>query len=208
MGSLWIQKTAAEAQICLNTQLSYGGVTPYQCLFGAHPRELFNDEIETVTSTELEDLVPFFRHQTKRLQATAAFQQALLELRLARAVQAGPRADLQQDYSVGMLVDVYRSTTRKDLSGWRGPCSVMALSGEGMITVKWQGIFLDVAIRNVRPHLQVPVPQAAQAVQAPAASAAPADPAPPVPAEAAPEDNPDQAPPGPAASGVVEIDLA
>ena len=100
--SLENEDKAAEGMHCMNTQMSYGGVTAYQCLYGQHPREMFSDELMTVSSRDLEEALPFFRHQEVRIRAIAAFQEALLQLRVTRACEARPRADLQQNYSVGM----------------------------------------------------------------------------------------------------------
>jgi hypothetical protein len=99
---------ASEVQYAMNTQLSYGGITPYACLFGRLPRAIFNDEEDGCASMELEEGLPFLEHQQIRLRSIAAFQEALLRHRLERAVHSRPRTDQQANYRVGMLIDVFR----------------------------------------------------------------------------------------------------
>ena len=41
----------------------------------------------------------------------------------------------------------------KDVSGWRGPVKISKMSGDGIITLPWQGIYMDIPIRNVRHHV-------------------------------------------------------
>jgi hypothetical protein len=38
---------AGEMQYCVNTQLSYGGISPHACLYGQLPREFFTDETDS-----------------------------------------------------------------------------------------------------------------------------------------------------------------
>ena len=37
------EDVAAEIQMAVNTMISYGGPTPYACLYGCDPNELIND---------------------------------------------------------------------------------------------------------------------------------------------------------------------
>ena len=53
---------AAEGQICINTQLSYGGHSPYECLFGCQPTPLFDDEAEHINQLGSSSLA-FYEHQ-------------------------------------------------------------------------------------------------------------------------------------------------
>jgi hypothetical protein len=144
---------AAEIQIDLNTGLSYAGVTPYACLYGAHPRPVFTEDSEEISASS--DAEPFYEHQQIRLRSCAAFQRALIQYRVQRASTARPRKELQSSYSVGDTVDIYRRPKQKDLTGWRGPATVLALLGEGLITVRWQSTVYDVPVHHIRPHINI-----------------------------------------------------
>ena len=144
---------AAEMQIDLNTGLSYAGTTPYTCLYGVQPRPVFFEDSEEITASS--DNEPFYEHQQVRLRSCSAFQQALLQYRVQRASTARPRKEFQASYSVGDVVDVFRKPKAKDLSGWRGPATVLALVGEGLITIRWQSTVFDAPIHHIRPHINI-----------------------------------------------------
>jgi hypothetical protein len=169
-----MEDLAAEMQIDLNTGLSYGGVSPYSCLFGTHPRPVFSDESEEITASS--DSEPFYEHQQVRLRCTSAFQQALIQYRVQRASTARPRKEMQSSYSVGDVVDVYRRPKQKDLTGWRGPATVLALVGEGLVTVRWQSTVYDAPIHHLRPHINISSTRALPPVLKPAIEASPVDP--------------------------------
>ena len=143
---------AAECQLALNTTLIYEGFSPYQCLYGISPNDVVHEELDTISSG-LEADLPFYRHQLVRLRAVQVLQESILQARLTRALTSRPRTSDVSSYTIGQQVDVYRRPTRKDLHGWRGPAVLVSLSGEGGAVVRWQGVFLDVPIHNVRPHL-------------------------------------------------------
>jgi len=143
---------AAELQMACNTQISHNGVSPYMCLYGVMPNDLMDDDVVTCSS-EQEGLLPFFQHQLVRTRAIQAFQEGIHQARLLRAQHGRPRTELQQLYKVGSIVDIFRRPVRKDLTGWRGPCTIVDMSGDGTVTVKWQGQYLEMPIRLVRPHV-------------------------------------------------------
>ena len=144
---------ASELQYCVNCQLTYGGMTPYACLFGTAPRELWSDETDFVSNDE--GGLPFWEMAHVRHRAIAAFHQALLRFRLERSLKARPRTDLAQNYTIGQLIDVYIKNSRKDLEGWRGPGTLLAFSGEGRATIRWQSSVRDVPFNLLRPHLAI-----------------------------------------------------
>ena len=69
-----------------------------------------------------------------------------------------------------MQVDIFGQPGRKDLTGWRGPGTILSLQGDGIAVVRWQGTSLDVALRHLRPHVHLPLAQ----VQPPPPEEAPA----------------------------------
>ena len=54
---------------------------------------------------------------------------------------------------MGQEVDVWREPSRKDLSGWRGPCRISEPTGDGQVTVAWQGSTLTAPVSRVQPHI-------------------------------------------------------
>ena len=142
----------AEAEYCLNSHLLYGGYSPYECLYGCQPSPVFWDETEHLGQLGT-DSVSFFEHAAVRAKAIAHFHQSLLATGLARVNTSRPRSDEQRTYKVGEWVDCWRKPKNKDRSGWRGPCVIINLLGEGMLTVRWQGVYMDIPVHHARPHL-------------------------------------------------------
>ena len=140
-----------ECQLAINLLPVAGGHCPYECLYGVPPNDVLDIELDTVASIS-ENTLPFYKHQLCRVRATQALQEAILQSRVNRTSRARPRTENAMIYSVGTEIDIYKRTTRKDLSGWRGPAVVVAVSGEGMVTVRWQGQYMDVLPHMCRPH--------------------------------------------------------
>jgi hypothetical protein len=146
----------AEAEFCLNTQLQYNGFSPYHCLYGHNPVQLLNDETEHMGQLGSQ-LSPYFEHAAIRAHATAAFQQALVQQGLARVNKARYRPANQTSYRIGQWCDVWRKPVSKEATGWRGPCVVVQVIGEGFLSLRWQGTTFDAPIHHIRPHaLAVP----------------------------------------------------
>ena len=99
-----------------------------------------------------EPQLPFYKHQVCRIRATQVLQECILQDRLNRSTGSRHRTETTSSYSIGMEVDVFKRTTRKDLSGWRGPAIITSISGEGTVCVKWQGTYQDFPPHLVRPH--------------------------------------------------------
>ena len=127
----------AEAEYCLNTQLSYGGYSPYEVLHGVNPTPIFDDESEFQGQLGV-DSIPFYEHQLVRAKAIAAFHSALLQNGLSRAMKARPRKEAQQLYKVGSWVDCWRRPSSKAQSGWRGPAVVIAPPAPSTRTGLWR----------------------------------------------------------------------
>jgi hypothetical protein len=141
----------SEIQFAMNSGYSRNGATPYSCLFGTEPFSLFPEDGEFIVPEEAHGV--FYEHQIVRSKAIAAFQQALIDERIERLSTARNRTNNQMSYVPGAWVDFYRRTVSKQLEGWRGPAVVLALNGEGYITIRWQSHTLDVPVTQVRPHL-------------------------------------------------------
>jgi len=144
---------AAELTICANTEVSYGGRTPYECLYGTLPHDILLDTDHAPIAMQSEALLPFFPMQIVRCRARQAHAEALLQSRLTKALHDRPRTQHVDDFKISDEVDFWISPVRKDVSGWRGPATVVEILPDGQITVKWQGTFRDVPLRNVRPHI-------------------------------------------------------
>ncbi len=85
--------------------------------------------------------------------AVAAVVSATARVRLARAANTQSRVAAEQlNLCVGDLVDVFRTPSSKDLSGWRGPCRVVSIATitDGHVDCAWQGQPLSVRIADLR----------------------------------------------------------
>ena len=142
----------AECEFCLNTLLMYSGYSPYECLYGCNPNPLFDEESEHLAQLG-SDSIAFYEHAQVRAKAIAHFQQALLTAGLQRVKTGRPRADEQRTFRIGQWVDCWRKPKNKDMTGWRGPCVVLALQGEGFLTLRWQGVCFDLPVHHCRPHV-------------------------------------------------------
>ena len=142
---------ASELTYCLNSQLSYGGTTPYACLYGREPTTLWNDETEQLSATD--GSLPFHELQHVRMRSIQAFQGALLRYRLEQSQSRLSRSDKTENYIVGAVIDIYIKPARKDVEGWRGPAILIAFVGEGLVTVRWQSTLRDLPMRYIRPHV-------------------------------------------------------
>ena len=146
------EDAAAECQYCVNALMQYRGSTPYECLFGQNPNNLF-EEASDFISSNVDDILGFYEMHQARAKAIQVFQEAVLQQRIERAVDSRPRADNQSSFRIGQWVDIYRKPKNKSLEGWRGPAVVLAHLGEGFLTCRWQGICMDVPVNHVRPHI-------------------------------------------------------
>ena len=144
---------AAELQYSLNTQLTYGGVSPYMCLMGCQPKEFWNDEMEATSANDVK--LPFMEMIYIRHKSVSAFHQALMRYRLETSLKSRPRTDQRQMYVIGQLVDIFLKGTRKDQEGWRGPAVVLGFVGEGRATVRWQSVVRDLPYNLLRPYINI-----------------------------------------------------
>ena len=143
---------AAECEYCMNTQLSYAGVTPYSCLYGVLPPNILDVELDTLASFQ-EDCLPFYQHQLIRCRSLQSFHQALLTQRLDKTIHGQSRPNADFKYKKGDWIDVKTKVENKDLCPWRGPALCLdSDTRPGFITARWQGEVKDYPTKNVRPH--------------------------------------------------------
>ena len=94
----------------------------------------------------------------KRILAQRAIQNAIYEERI-RLAQRGKAPETDRDATeVGQQLEVFVKSKKKDESGWRSPCVVVAKDGEGNIDYKWQGQILKAPAHMTRamaPDLQI-----------------------------------------------------
>ncbi|CAK0851968.1 unnamed protein product [Prorocentrum cordatum] len=90
---------------------------------------------------------PFFLQEDQDLRPG----QAETRLKIAARTRTRPAAQLG-DLRVGDSVDIFRDPPNKDVTGWRGPCKVVAMdrADEGTIDVRWQGRTLPCRPADVR----------------------------------------------------------
>ena len=141
-----------ECMFGINSLMQYRNSSPYECLFGANPNPIFEEETDFV-SANIDDIAGFYEHHQIRTKAIQVFQETLLQQRLERVIDARPRTDLQQSFRIGQWIDIYRKPKQKGLHGWRGPAVVLSFLGEGYLTCRWQSICVDVPINHCRPHI-------------------------------------------------------
>ncbi|CAK0873269.1 unnamed protein product [Prorocentrum cordatum] len=91
-------------------------------------------------------------HRVRELAlANIAQGNARERLKIAARTRTRPAAQLG-DLRVGDSVDIFRDPPNKDVTGWRGPCKVVAMdrADEGIIDVRWQGRTLPCRPADVR----------------------------------------------------------
>eukprot|EP00969_Alexandrium_andersonii_P055634 2452158-Alexandrium_andersonii.AAC.1 len=61
------EDVAAEVTLVANTQVSYGGFTPYMMVYGFHPPEIVDDLEDGTVAQHAEAELPFYQHQKVRV---------------------------------------------------------------------------------------------------------------------------------------------
>lgn len=151
----------AEATFAKNTLTLIGGYSPYQAVFGYTPRYLA--ELETPNQSEINDseggLVGLSRHAIRlREIALESIISATARARMQRADQSKSRLPAQAaDYQTGEAVDVWRQPSQKDLTGWRGPCTIVSThdADQGYLDIKWQGRVMSARLQDIRRSLSL-----------------------------------------------------
>ena len=87
----------------------------------------------------------------KRILAQRAIQNSIYEERIRLGMRGKqPEVD-RSDLEVGQQIEVFVKAKKKDESGWRSPCTVVALDNEGNLDYKWQGQILKAPTHLTRP---------------------------------------------------------
>ncbi len=137
-----IDDIVAEAVLSKNAFTKVGDFSPYQAVLGRTPQ--FLSELDSPTISSLDDetgaVLGANRHAVRlREIAISSMVASTSKARLDLALRSNTRpASELHEFQSGELCDIYRIPTRKDLSGWRGPCVIIAVR-EGSIDVKWGG---------------------------------------------------------------------
>jgi Reverse transcriptase (RNA-dependent DNA polymerase)/Integrase core domain len=161
----------AEATYVKNAMVTINKVTPYQAVLGRHPPLMRDLEGSGTAEDQVGAQTGVSRH-TMRLRelAIAAISEATAKARLARSESTNARLTAQQlDLQVGDAVDIWRDPPNKDLTGWRGPCTVVSTLGvdQGHVDVQWQGRVMSAAIGQVRRHIFLEMVAASRVLECP-----------------------------------------
>ena len=120
-------RVVAEATFALNALTSVNGMSPYTAVLGRVPAMLPCDDTLLSDRTGSEPSKHSFRLRELAVQAIA---EGTARERMKRALhsQAKPSASADLDYRVGEVVDYWREPVNKDVSGWRGPATIVDLT--------------------------------------------------------------------------------
>lgn len=128
-----------------NATVEYGGFTANHQLFGNQP-DWSRAECDRERDGIFADA--FF----KRTLALRAAAMAIYEERLSRSLRGHTVTANREDFPPGTEIDVHAETKLKDGPNWRGPCTVIANSEEG-IEYRWQSVIRKAAPWQCRSHV-------------------------------------------------------
>ena len=147
-----------ESFLACNCLLSVHGTTPYTARFGRVPNLLRDLHGET-SGTGLDDIsggaASRHIHSLRELSLKMIIQgHAEERLRIASSTRTRP-AIQTLDLHPGDQVEFYRDPPSKDVTGWRGPATVVSLdrADEGIVEVRWQSRLLQCQARDVRRYI-------------------------------------------------------
>lgn len=150
---LHFEDVLSESTLAKNIFTNIGGFSPYQAVFGRWPNVLVDLEQASISAIDDHDPTSTSRHVTRlREIAVASMVQSTAQARMRLAENSRTRmASEVLDLQPGTLVDIFRQPSRKDLSGWRGPCEVINCDA-GVVHVLWGGRILSCRPQDVRLH--------------------------------------------------------
>ena len=137
------------------------GATPYQALYGRTPNLL--QEFEAPGVSAVLDGSSGSASSTDPTRNAARVREIALSIMVSGTAKS--RMELAERHNTRMAgeikelqegdqVDLYRKPQNKDLTGWRGPATVLRLNYEdGTSTVRWMGRDLIVHFPHLRRHL-------------------------------------------------------
>ena len=146
----------SEAVFCKNIFVNVGGYSPFQAVLGRVPHIL--SDLDTASVSTLDDgnggLPGLNRHAIRlREIAVASMVESTAQTRMRLAENTKTRrAAEHMDLNPGDQIDVYRDPGRKDLSGWRGPATVLNAE-EGTVNLRWGNRTMTARIQDVRKHI-------------------------------------------------------
>ncbi|CAK0791575.1 unnamed protein product, partial [Prorocentrum cordatum] len=143
-----------EAAMAQNLLLNFGGNTPANALFGYTPRDFYDENSATTMAHKgaLEISPDTFESNVRmRLLSKQNVLNTIVEERLAIANKSRPQKLDTERIKVGDKVDLYRTPSKKDQEGWRGPCDLLHMKSTGAIVV-WNGYPYIVPLRHIRIH--------------------------------------------------------
>ena len=125
-----------------NNIAEYGGFSPTQSLFGTAPTNWYRTEVAETPEERMQDTL------YKQMLAKRAVEQAIYESRLAIAMRGKKPETDRTKIQVGQQIEVFVKPDKKDVSGWRRPCTVISIDTACNIEYRWQGV-----IRKTPTHL-------------------------------------------------------
>ncbi|CAK0846103.1 unnamed protein product [Prorocentrum cordatum] len=143
-----------EAAMSQNLLLNFGGSTPANALLGYTPRDFYDENSATTMAHKgaLEISPDTFESNVRmRLLSKQNVLKTIVEERLAIANKSRPQKLDIERIKVGDKVDLYRTPSKKDQEGWRGPCDLLHMKSTGAIVV-WNGYPYIVPLRHIRIH--------------------------------------------------------
>ena len=151
-----ISDVLSEAVFCKNIFVNIGGYSPFQAVFGRLPHILA--DLDTANVSAMDDSkggIPGISRHAIRLReiAVSSIVQATAQSRMQIAERTKTRLSAEHlDLRSGDLIDVFRDPSRKDLSGWRGPATVINVD-EGTVNLKWGNRTMTARIQDTRRHV-------------------------------------------------------
>ena len=146
----------SEAVFCKNIFVNVGGFSPFQAVLGRVPQVLA--DLDTAHVSAMDDKaggLPGLNRHAVRLReiAVASMVESTAQTRMQIAERSKTRRSAEHlELRPGDQIDVYRDPGRKDLSGWRGPATVINVD-EGTVNLKWGNRTMTARIQDVRRHI-------------------------------------------------------
>ena len=144
----------AQCIFAKNAILTSASASPYQALLGRTPGIL--PDVDRPTDPESAGFEDSQQISRAREIAVKSIVESTAAARMKRAAKAHTRMPGEAlQLQTGDLIEFYRDSGSKDVSGWRGPAVVTDVSSisAGVIHCKWQGRLFSVKVGEVRRAL-------------------------------------------------------
>ena len=147
-------RMVSDAVYALNSLTSVNGCSPYTAVLGRMPTLLPADDC--VMSDGVPDVCSRHTYRLREI-AVQAIAEGTAKERLKRALKSQTRPSGEElEYQLGQQVDWFREPTGKDMSGWRGPGTIVDLTRieHGRVGVRTStDQVLTVRLQDLRPSL-------------------------------------------------------